>query len=34
MVGERFPIPSRTVTEAHFAASQTVSAEEANWYDR
>jgi acyl dehydratase len=26
-VGERFYIPSRTVTEAHFAASQTVSAD-------
>jgi acyl dehydratase len=26
-VGERFPIPSRTVTEAHFAAFQTVSAD-------
>ena len=25
-VGERFPIPSRTVTEAHLAAFQTVSA--------
>jgi acyl dehydratase len=24
-VGERFPIPSRTVTEAHFAAFQTLS---------
>jgi acyl dehydratase len=27
LVGERFPIPSRTVTEAHFAAFQTVSAD-------
>jgi len=27
MVGERFYIPSRTVTEAHFAAFQTVSAD-------
>jgi acyl dehydratase len=26
-VGERFPIPGRTVTEAHFAAFQTVSAD-------
>src|SRR5438128_12287842 len=26
-VGERFYIPSRTVTEAHFAAFQTVSAD-------
>jgi acyl dehydratase len=26
-LGERFPIPSRTVTEAHFAAFQTVSAD-------
>jgi acyl dehydratase len=26
-IGERFPIPSRTVTEAHFAAFQTVSAD-------
>ena len=26
-VGERFPIPSRTVTEAYFAAFQTVSAD-------
>jgi len=26
-VGERFPIPSRTVTEAHFAAFQTLSAD-------
>ena len=26
-VGERFTIPSRTVTEAHFAAFQTVSAD-------
>ena len=27
MVGERFYIPSRTVTEAHFAAFQTLSAD-------
>jgi acyl dehydratase len=26
-LGERFPIPGRTVTEAHFAAFQTVSAD-------
>jgi acyl dehydratase len=26
-VGERFPLPSRTVTEAHFAAFQTLSAD-------
>ena len=26
-IGERFPLPSRTVTEAHFAAFQTVSAD-------
>ena len=26
MIGERFYIPSRTMTEAHFAAFQTVSA--------
>ena len=26
-VGERFPIPGRTMTEAHFAAFQTVSAD-------
>jgi acyl dehydratase len=26
-LGERFPIPSRTVTEAHFAAFQAVSAD-------
>jgi len=26
-IGERFAIPSRTVTEAHFAAFQTVSAD-------
>jgi len=26
-IGERFPLPSRTVTEAHFAAFQTLSAD-------
>ena len=26
-VGERFYIPSRTVTEAHFSAFQTISAD-------
>jgi acyl dehydratase len=26
-LGERFPIPSRTVTEAHFSAFQTISAD-------